>query len=79
MAQYGLVAWTYRLTSGDVLAIDWEATRNLDARIAAAYREPLGETGSGIRLLRNKAARLLAQAASGDCGFRGEFDAAAKH
>jgi hypothetical protein len=36
-AEYGLVAWVYRLTSQDTLTIDWELSRRKAGEIARVY------------------------------------------
>jgi hypothetical protein len=79
MAAYGLVAWVYRLNSGAAFTFDRDATRNMAAAIAAAYREPLGDEGSRLRLFRQKASQHLSLIATGECGFGNELGSIQKH
>jgi hypothetical protein len=67
-ADYGLIAWVYRLTSEDSLTIDWGLSRQMAREIAAAYRSPLYSTGSPyLRPLRSKAAEALERFADDRC------------
>jgi hypothetical protein len=40
MANYGLMAWVYRLKSESIMVIDWELSRKMAKEIAQAYRLP---------------------------------------
>lgn len=59
LAEYGLMAWVYRVDSEDSLAIDWDLSRKMARRIAEAYRAPLESPTSYPGPLRAEAAIAL--------------------
>ena len=63
-AEFGLMAWVYRVTSKDKLEIDWKLSGKMAREIAAAYRTPI-QGGSGQ--LRDQAAAALQTFADGRC------------
>jgi hypothetical protein len=68
LAEYGLIAWVYRLTSEDSLTIDWGLSRRMAREIAESYRSPLDSTDSPyLKPLRNKAAEALERFADDRC------------
>jgi hypothetical protein len=67
LADYGLIAWVYRLTSEDSLAIDWGLSRQMAREIAEAYRAPLEPLDSYLGPLRTKAAEALERFADKAC------------
>lgn len=69
MAEYGLVAWVYEMNSRGVFRIDWNLSRRMAERIAAAYREPL-EEAPGLQVLRRKASEALEAFAREGCRIR---------
>jgi hypothetical protein len=67
MAEFGLVAWVYRLAPAGTLSIDWKLTRQMAGEIAAAYRKPLDRKDALQGKLRLEAAEALEQFASDGC------------
>jgi len=67
MAEFGLVAWVYRLAPAGTLSIDWKLTRQMAREIAAAYRQPLDRKNSLMGPLRAQAAKALEQFADAGC------------
>jgi len=67
LAEYGLIAWVYRLTSDDSLAIDWGLSRRMAREVAEAYRSPLDSTDPYLGLLRTEAADALERFADERC------------
>ncbi|MGH9971518.1 MAG: hypothetical protein ACREBG_27490 [Pyrinomonadaceae bacterium] len=59
MAEYGLMAWVYRVDSENSLVIDWNLSRKMAREIAGAYRSPLDSTASYLAPLRTEAAQAL--------------------
>lgn len=69
MAEYALVAWVYRLVSGDSLVVDWELSRDLARSLAKEYRSRLDATTGYPDELRAEAAEALEMFADGGCGI----------
>jgi len=69
MAEHGLIAWVYRLTSEDSLTIDWGLSRRMAREIAEAYRSPLDSTDPYPGPLRTKAAEALEGFADERCSM----------
>ena len=69
-AEYGLVAWVYRLTSTNSLAIDWGLSRRMAREIAEAYRSSLDSTAGPLAPLRTEAAEALERFAEERCSIR---------
>ena len=59
LAEYGLMAWVYRVDSEDSLIIDWELSRKMAREIAKAYRASLDSPTSYTEPLRAEAAIAL--------------------
>ena len=72
MAEYGLTAWVYRLTSEGALVIDWGLTRKLAREIAADYRAPLANSSQIAAQLRTEAAAALEKFADERCTVAGQ-------
>ncbi len=68
-AEYGLIAWVYRLTSEGSLAIDWGLSRRMAREIAEAYRSPLDSTDQALGPLRTEAAEALERFADERCSM----------
>jgi hypothetical protein len=68
-AEDGLMAWVYRLTSEDSLAIDWGLSRRMAREIAKAYRAPLNTPYSYPGPLRIEAAEALERFADEQCSM----------
>jgi len=71
LAEYGLIAWVYRLTSEDSLAIDWGLSRRMAREVAEAYRSPLDSTDTYLGPLRAEAAEALERFADERCNMLG--------
>ncbi len=69
MAEYGLVAWVYRLDAAGSLKVDWEASREMAGKLVDEYRVPMESVG-GDR--RSKAASALEDFAEGRCRVANE-------
>jgi hypothetical protein len=69
LAEYGLIAWVYRLTSEDSLAIDWGLSRRMAREVAEAYRSPLDSTDPYLGSLRAEAAEALERFADERCNM----------
>lgn len=67
MAEYGLVAWVYRLASQDTLIIDWDLSRRMAREIAEAYRSASGSAAAYPGRLGKAAADALEQFADERC------------
>jgi hypothetical protein len=65
MLEFGLMAWVYRVSSEDLLAIDWILSRRMAREIAEAYRGPLNE--SDLDDLGVNTAQTLEAFARGQC------------
>ncbi len=66
-AEFGLMAWVYRLASKDSLVVDWELTRRMARELAAAYRAPLKDASPSASQLRAEAAAILEAFAEERC------------
>jgi len=69
LAEYGLIAWVYRLTSENSLAIDWGLSRRMAREVAEAYRSPLDSTDHYLGPLRTEAAEALERFADERCSM----------
>lgn len=67
LAEYGLVAWVYRLNSERRLTIDWDLSRHMAREIARAYRSLSKSTKMSPRQLRGAAAEALEMFADKQC------------
>jgi hypothetical protein len=67
MAEYGLVAWVYRLDSPDSLSLDWDLSRRLARSLAKEYRSPLDHDSGYPSELRARAAEALERFAEERC------------
>jgi hypothetical protein len=68
LAEYGLVAWVYKVDKDGTFTIDLDSSRILAGEIASAYREPLDRPDSGYpNDERMKAADALERFASAKC------------
>jgi hypothetical protein len=67
LAEYGLVAWVYRLASEDLLTIDWVLSRRMAREVAQAYRSVLDSAAACPGRLRTAAAEALEQFADERC------------
>jgi hypothetical protein len=67
MAEFGLVAWVYRLDRNDSLVVDWDLSRRMAREIAAAYRAPVQGTPQHLTPLRAEAAAALEAFADERC------------
>jgi len=67
LAEYGLMAWVYRLTTEDLLAIDWDLSRRMARETAQAYRSPLDSMAPYPGPLRTEAAEALERFADERC------------
>ena len=72
MAEYGLVAWVYRLTSKDTLVIDWELSRRMASEIAQVYRLSRDSAAAYPGHLARAAADALKQFADEQCLIRND-------
>lgn len=63
-AEFGLVAWVYRLTTPDRLVIDWDLSAQVAGDLAKAYRKPVK---GGSERLRALSAAALEAFAAGRC------------
>jgi hypothetical protein len=72
LAEYGLMAWVYRLGSKDSLAIDWGLSRRMARKIAGEYRSAVDSTTLHPETLRIEAAEALEHFADQRCGIRGQ-------
>lgn len=59
LAEYGLMAWVYRVNSENALVIDWDLSRKMAKEIAEAYRSSLDSTTPYSGPLRVEAAEAL--------------------
>lgn len=66
-AEYGLVAWVYRLASKDSLVVDWDLSRRMARSLAAEYRTSLDAGTSYLGPLRTEAAEALESFADNRC------------
>ena len=60
MAEFGLMAWVYRVNSANSVAIDWHLSRKMAKAIAVSYRSTL-ESTTTYSGLRTQAAEALEQ------------------
>jgi hypothetical protein len=67
LAEYGIMAWVYRLASKDSLVIDWDLSRRLARLIAEEYRAPLYTAVPYPGRLRTEAADALESFADERC------------
>jgi hypothetical protein len=67
LAEYGLMAWVYRLSSKDLLIIDGVLSRRMAREIAEAYRSEPETAVLHYGKLRKTAAEALEQFAEGRC------------
>ncbi len=67
MAEYGLMAWVYRVESENSLAIDLDLSRKMAGEIRKAYRSLLDSTTPYPGPLRAEAAEALEQFVDGRC------------
>ncbi|OPY84669.1 MAG: hypothetical protein A4E72_02128 [Syntrophus sp. PtaU1.Bin208] len=68
LAEYGLVAWVYRLASRDSFVIDWVLSRRLAQSVAEEYRAPLDAEGTPYpEKLRTGAGEALEKFAGKRC------------
>lgn len=68
-AEYGLMAWVYRVDSEASLVVDWDLSRRMAAELAKAYRSPLGSTTPHPGPLRTEAAVALEQFVDERCSM----------
>jgi hypothetical protein len=69
MAEYGLMAWVYRVESENSLAIDWDLSRKMAREIAEAYRSSLDLMTPYTGPLQKEAAEALEQFADEGCSM----------
>jgi hypothetical protein len=69
LADYGLVAWVYRLASENTLAIDWGLSQQMAREIAQTYRLKLDSTSGYTDKLRAAAAEALELFADKRCSM----------
>lgn len=69
MAEYGLMAWVYRVDSENSLAIDWDLSRKMAGEIAEAYRSSLDSATPYPGPLRAEAAEALEQFVDERCSI----------
>jgi hypothetical protein len=67
MAEYGLVAWVYRLTPKDTLIIDWKLSRRMAREVAQVYGLARDSSAAYPGHLANEAADALKQFADERC------------
>jgi hypothetical protein len=67
LAEYGMVAWVYRLASKDSLAIDWALSQKMAREVAQAYRSGSDPTAASLGRLRTEAAEALERFADKRC------------
>jgi len=67
MAEFGLTAWVYRLTSKDSFVLDWKLSRRMARDLAAAYRAPLANSPQTFAPMRAEAAAALEMFADARC------------
>ncbi|MBI4164223.1 MAG: hypothetical protein HY508_00640 [Acidobacteria bacterium] len=72
MAEFGMTAWVYRLTSEGSLVLDWNSSRKLARELAAAYRLPLSSPTQQLAPLRGEAAAALMMFAEARCAVAGQ-------
>jgi hypothetical protein len=70
VAEFGLMAWVYRVDSEDSLSIDWDLSRKMAKGIANAYRSSLDSTVPSRFSLQAQAAEALDQFVDKQCGMR---------
>ena len=70
MAEYGLMAWVYRIESENSLALDWNLSRKMAAEIAETYRSPLDSKATYSRPLRAEAAEALERFVDKRCSLQ---------
>jgi len=68
----GLVAWVYEVTPDGNLSIDWDLSRQMARRVAAAYAMPVDRDDPTLRKYRNLAGRALLRFGEGICRAPGE-------
>jgi hypothetical protein len=59
MADFGLIAWVYRVDAGEAFTLDWDLTRAMARELAAAYRSPLQPERGELQKVRDRVARAL--------------------
>ena len=69
MAEYGLMAWVYRVESENSLAIDWDLSRKMATEIAQKYRSSPDLTTPSLGPLRAEAAEALERFVDGRCSM----------
>ena len=70
MAEYGLMAWVYRVDSENSLALEWNLSRKMAKKIAETYRSSLDSTASYSRPLRAEAAEALERFVDKRCSMQ---------
>ena len=68
MAEYGLMAWVYRLAAADTLRLDRALSRSRARTLATAYRLA-SVTPAHLEALRSEAATALEEFADGRCAI----------
>lgn len=66
-AEYGMMAWVYRLGTADSLVLDWDLSRRMAREIAVEYRSPRGGAPPKPSSLRAIAADALEMFADDRC------------
>lgn len=69
MAEYGLMAWVYRVDSENSLSLDWSLTRKMASQIALEYRSRVKSSISSLAPLRVAAAEALERFAAEPCSL----------
>ena len=70
LAEYGLVAWVYRVVPDGVFKMDWNQSRDLAKELSGAYRTPLDDKYGPPADLRDQVAKALEDFASGKCAVK---------
>ena len=59
MAEFGLMAWVYRVKPDETFSVDWNLTRRMAGELAEAYRLPLQADRWKLQKVRNLIAQEL--------------------
>ena len=66
MAEFGLIAWVYRINPGETFTLDWNLTRRMAGELAEAYRLPLQPDRWKLQKIRSLIAQDLEKFATGE-------------
>ena len=73
-AEFGLMAWIYKVDSDGIFTIDWPLSRQMAREIAMAYRKPSRQKNAELQDVREKLAIALETFAGRECQSEGGYE-----